>query len=110
MKLNENIDWAKDWKKITFSENLQICGVFRGRSAANIQVKSKDDNKYYTIFLTDFIDMVVAGKIKKSEIKGIFEVKKRGSNFGIRLVDTPKMETIKDLPFKPRYYPVPDWV
>lgn len=105
----ENINWAKDWRNITFEDSVRVIGFARGRSAANIRVKSTSKNEFFTIFLTDFFDMLKNGDVVDMIISGTFEVKKRGRNFGVRLKGVPEYKEVT--PFDPdSRHPIPEYI
>ncbi|MCP4697106.1 MAG: hypothetical protein GY862_09690 [Gammaproteobacteria bacterium] len=88
MEPNEVSDWKTQWKKVEFTAELKIVSYSRGRSAANIVACDVDKAKY-TIFLTDYIDMLHNGDIVDNQITGVWIVRKRGRNFGVKLKSTP---------------------
>ena len=91
--MNRDREWSKknDWKTFEFEETLEVIGISRGRSAANFEAKSTTKNEYYTIFMTDLLDMLKNGSVKKNGIiSGTFVIKKRGQNLGVRLKNTPE--------------------
>ena len=90
--MDKKIDWESDWKDVRFNGSLCIVGIVRGRSAAHFEAYDKQANKKYTIFLTDFLDMLQAGDVNDASITGEFKVMKRGRNFGVRLVNTGDRE------------------
>ena len=67
-----------------FTDTLVYSGYSRGRSAAYFNFKSKTDERNYTVFLTDFEEMVF--KMANGEITGKFTFCKRGQNFGLKMI------------------------
>lgn len=102
------INWSKDWKTVEFEDTLVITGIVRGQSAAHIEAKSAINDNHYTIFLTDLLDMMANGDIAGMNLSGIFIVRKRGANLGIRLKHTPDREAIH--PKYPMSRPIPNYV
>ena len=94
---------------MSFSCTVSVVGYSRGRSAANIDVQEVGTENYYTIFLTDFMDMLKHGDLQNGQISGEFIVRKRGRNFGIRLKSTPRIEDSRDYA-KTHNYPVPAYL
>lgn len=75
------------WRDNTpFTDVLVVDSFSRGRSAANINAKSKTTGIEYTFFMSDFLDVVRECTIVKGEIEEkqwVFV--KKGANFGIAL-------------------------
>ena len=105
---NAKINWAEDWRSVTFEDSVRIVGFTRGRSAANVDAKSTTKEEYFTIFLTDFFDMLENGDVAGMVITGTFEVKKRGRDLGIRLKSTPKRDKQKVSFYSDR--PIPRYI
>lgn len=75
------------WRDNTpFTDVLVVDSFSRGRSAANINAKSKTTGIVYTFFMSDFLEVVKDCTIVKGEIeerKWLFV--KKGANFGLAL-------------------------
>lgn len=65
-----------------FEAELKFEGFSRGRSAANAVYKNAT-GACFTVFLTDFADLVRAGE-RLDVVKGTWVATKRGANYGIR--------------------------
>lgn len=73
------------WKdNCIWNDELKYDSYYRGRSAAGMSFRSLRFGRIYTVFMTDFDDMVYL--MKYGVIIGDFTFCKRGSNYGVRLV------------------------
>lgn len=76
------------WKPNTpFVAVMKLTSYSRGRSAANFEVEDESGNRY-TMFLTDFVDLVKHCKLeygKTQRLKWAFC--KRGSNYGLQCLE-----------------------
>jgi hypothetical protein len=86
----EMLSWAPGWGQVEWKDNyewednLEYESFGRGRSAVHIYFRSLITGKKYTMFMTDFHDVVkdmVTGRIS-----GTFTFQKRGANYGMRRV------------------------
>lgn len=78
--------WAKDFKWFDlepFESELEIVDYERGRSAARFIAKDAESGIRYPVFLTDM--MALIPHIVNGKVRGTWEAKKRGANYGIRL-------------------------
>jgi len=73
-----------------FEDSLEYTGFTRGRSAANLQMKSIITGREYTVFITDLGDMF--RKADKGIVSGTFTFCKRGANFGTVAVPAEPLE------------------
>ena len=77
------------WKQNeVFEANLRVESFSRGRSAANFNVKNMQTGAEYTMFLTDFLDLLQKHVLDHGEtprLKWCFA--KRGANYGIMMAD-----------------------
>lgn len=70
-----------------FEAELEFKGFQRGRSAAHaVYVKADDKSWEVTMFITDLKDVIKQG-LAPLYLSGRFEYVKRGTNFGVRLVE-----------------------
>lgn len=77
-----------------FDDGLAVMNYFRGRSAANFILRSANDGRRYTIFLTDFMEALTLANAYKADVDGksrmvlvgLWEFIKRGANFGVRML------------------------
>lgn len=77
------------WKEnFEFEDTLIITGMSRGRSAANFNLQSTIDSKNYNLFMTDIVDLIRKVTITNGKIKGRWTFVKRGSNYGVKLLET----------------------
>lgn len=81
----DSIIWKENYE---FEDTLYLNGMSRGRSAANFDLLSQTNSKSYNLFMTDIVDMVQNGNINKGIIKGRWTFVKRGSNYGIKLLES----------------------
>lgn len=103
-------DWGQEWREVEFKDKVELIGIIRGCSAANFEAYSAQTKRIYTIFMTDFLDMVLDGKVNGAFIEGVFEVTKRGKNLGIRLKDVPKRDKRQTKRVYPVTYRIPRYV
>lgn len=68
-----------------FDDCLTLVDFARGRSAAYFHWEGSDGRRY-TMFMTDFVDLVKSSVIIKGSVKGRWTFCKRGANFGVKLV------------------------
>jgi hypothetical protein len=78
--------WDKvEWKdNCEWEDNLEYESFGRGRSAVHIYFRSLITGNKYTMFMTDFHDIIkdmVTGRVS-----GTFTFQKRGANYGMRRV------------------------
>lgn len=92
MEIKDVKDWKKEWREVEFNDTAILIGICRGRSAAHYKAYLEDHKAFATVFMKDFLDMVKANHVVGDKISGLFIIKKRGANFGIRLKD---IETYK---------------
>lgn len=70
-----------------FEASLKFKGFQRGRSAAHaIYTKADDESWEVTMFMTDLKDVINAG-LAPLYLSGRFKYVKRGTNFGVKLVE-----------------------
>jgi len=70
-----------------FMADLTFTGFQRGRSAAYAIWQKQYDVSTYPMFLTDLEALILSGKMSLT-VSGLWLVKKRGQNYGIRLTET----------------------
>lgn len=68
-----------------FEETLTYSGYGRGRSSATIHFKDAKNNEY-SMFLSDFDELMRSGKLSGNQIKAKWTFAKKGRNFGIKMV------------------------
>lgn len=68
-----------------FGDTLEYVDYSRGRSAAYFNFVSLNTNRKYTMFMTDFNDIVHL--LEKGRITGTFTFQKRGMNYGVKKID-----------------------
>jgi len=77
------------WKEnYEFKDTLIITGMSLGRSAANFNLQSTINNKNYNLFMTDIVDLIQKATITQGKINGRWTFVKRGSNYGVKLIET----------------------
>ena len=77
-----------EWRdNAELSDTLTLDRIARGRSAANFKLVGSDGTKY-TMFMKDLFDACTNGTVKKGKIKGVFCFVKRGSNYGVKQINT----------------------
>ena len=76
-----DITWINN---LVFADELTIRDYSRGRSAANFTLVNSEGQSF-TMFLTDFIDVIKRCTITNGRFSGTFTFVKRGQNYGVRL-------------------------
>lgn len=72
----------------TFEANLSVDGFSRGRSAANFTVKNMQTGAKYTMFLTDFLNLLKEHVLDHGETPRLkWQFTKRGQNYGVMLAE-----------------------
>jgi hypothetical protein len=69
-----------------FKAHLTYTGCGRGRSAIHFYFEDLETRIKYQMFLTDMDDVISRGLAPLS-LRGTWEVVKRGSNYGVRMVE-----------------------
>ena len=88
--LNGKVRWYSGDKydeerdNFVWDDKLEYDGYGRGCSSCVIFFKSLNDRKEYTMFMTDFNDIV--DLLNKGCIEGQFTFCKRGMNYGIKKI------------------------
>lgn len=77
-------DLCKWVKNAPFTATMTVIGTSRGRSSVKFHLQC-DDGKPWEMFVTDFCDLAKHATIKDGVVTGIWEVAKRGANYGLRL-------------------------
>lgn len=77
----KSVLWVQNYE---FDDTLEISTYSRGRSAANFQLESKITGREYTVFMSNFLEIVM--KMKYGVIEDRFTFVKQGQNYGLRLV------------------------
>lgn len=80
--IKSEIVWA-DNKPFVATLTLQTSQ--RGRSAAYFMWKDTATNKTYPMFMADMLDLVLQKTIVNGVVVGLWQVRKRGQNYGIAL-------------------------
>ena len=70
-----------------FTDTLEIVEGHRGRSAAQVELKSTTKNWYYIMFFGGFLKAMKKLEVKDGKCTGTFRHVQRGQNYGIELVD-----------------------
>lgn len=70
-----------------FTDTMEIVEGYRGRSAAQVELKSTTKNWYYTMFFGGFLKAMKKLEVKDGKFTGTFRHVQRGQNYGIELVD-----------------------
>ena len=84
------VHYPESWRKPTFKPNYEFADALeyktyhRGRSAAYFEFQSITTGKKFTMFMTDFNDIVP--RLVKGMISGTFTFTKRGQNYGVKRV------------------------
>jgi hypothetical protein len=68
-----------------FDEVLEVVGFYRGRSAAGLELSDVGRRRFYPCFLKE--SMAVIQAATKGVVNGRWTFCKRGSNFGIKLLE-----------------------
>lgn len=85
------MEYPEAWRSIEWRENtpfeaeLTFQSFSRGRSAANA-VYENAAGATFTVFLTDFADLVTSGE-RLDVVRGTWVATKRGQNYGIRRLE-----------------------
>lgn len=79
-----------DWRpNDPFHATLQLDSLRSGRSAKYVvwtAANSPSDTRTYPMFVTDLLDVVAAGVAPGGIVSGRWMVRKRGANYGLRLM------------------------
>lgn len=79
---NYSYSYPTDWRENTiFETSVHIEGTYRGRSAARINIYSKDLNEHYSLGLDAFVEACKAFGVKNGNLKGKWTFRKQGSNY-----------------------------
>ena len=79
--------WRQDFKWFDlepFDSEMVIEDYERGRSAARFIARDTESDIRYPVFLTDMMDLIPL--MVNGRVSGKWEAKKRGANYGIRIV------------------------
>lgn len=74
-----NLHWKDNYE---FEDTLKYSGFSRRTSSCNVQFKSINDNKEYTMFMKELDDCIF--NLVEGKLKGRFTFVKRGENYGIK--------------------------
>jgi hypothetical protein len=85
INFHERYEWKPNY---VFEDELQFLGFYRGRSSAGITFESKKHKSQYTMFLIDFKDLILNNLVEFGKIQGKWTFVKRGTNFGVRFLNT----------------------
>jgi hypothetical protein len=69
-----------------FDDRMIYVRLHDGRHAARCDVKSATTGREYSMFLSDFHDIITHGRLINGEIQGTFRFVKKGSGQAIKLV------------------------
>lgn len=80
-------EWfSPTWKdNYEFKDRLEYYGYGRGRSSITMDFKSTTDGKRYSMFISDFDDIVC--DLENGIIEGKFTFVKKGRNFGLKRIE-----------------------
>jgi len=80
---------VEDRPNTEFEARLRIIGTERGQSAARFVAEHVDTGVRYPIFITDILAIIQGpGFSAGGHILGTWQARKRGQNYGLRLVTT----------------------
>lgn len=72
----------------SFEDTLVYQGYGRGRSAVYVNFVRESNGKSVTMFISDFIDISVAGRMcDGGKVTGVFTFVKKGANYGCALLE-----------------------
>lgn len=92
---NEMPSWIPPWNSgrplewtpnTPFDATMEIEEVQRGRAAANFIARDIDTDTRYPLFMTEALNLMRRGRIRKGRASGTWTVVKRGPAFSISLV------------------------
>lgn len=75
----------------TFEAFLKVKGISRGTSSATFELSDVVNEVEYTMFMKDMLEMINNSILDGGYIFGKFTYCKRGSNYGIKLVEQLKI-------------------
>lgn len=93
---NEMPSWIPPWNggqplewipNHPFDATLEIEEVQRGRAAANFIARDVDTDTRYSLFITEALNLMRNGRIRRGRVTGKWIVVKRGPAYSISLVD-----------------------
>ena len=67
-----------------FNATMTVEGMTRGRSSIKFELTGA--GKRWEMFATDFCELAQRASISNGEVAGMWEVCKRGANYGLRMV------------------------
>jgi hypothetical protein len=75
---------ADEWRdNLEFDATVEMCGHYRGRSAARVRVRNVADKTTYSMGLAGFYDAVLAFGVCNGKIKGRWTFVKQGTNYAL---------------------------
>lgn len=74
----------------SFGATLTLQTSQRGRSAAYFMWLDNTTGKTYPMFMADMLDLILQKTIVKGVVVGLWQVRKRGQNYGIALAQNYK--------------------
>lgn len=76
--------YSGDWRpEIEFEATIEVVRTVRGRSASYLIVKDQNGVEH-SMFISELVEALY--NFKKGKCKGVWVPKKRGQNFGLKLV------------------------
>jgi len=79
------------WRpNVPFAATLTLQNIFHGQSAANF-VWTDAEQRRWPMFLADLEELICFGSIVWSQTSGVWQVRKRGQNYGLAMA--PEVKT-----------------
>ena len=81
MEKNDEVEWIDNY---VFTTTMTIGDYGRGRSSISIYMRD-ENGKEYTMFISDFMEVVTIKGIENGKFSGEFTFCKKGQNYGLQL-------------------------
>ena len=76
-----------EWRdNVPFSTEMLVIDYERGRSAVRVILQDAASGSKYPMFISDFVDLAIKGRISEGEVNGTWVGCKKGQNYGIKAV------------------------
>jgi len=79
-----NIEWRPN---VPFEAELRLTTYGRGRSAVSFIFEDVSTGIQYSMFVSDFTEVVLKKDLKQGAVSGTWWVVKRGKNYGLALCE-----------------------
>lgn len=66
-----------------FDDEFQLVNYHKGRSAVGFICKSLRDKREHSMFISDFVYMIMNATLVNGVVKGKFQYRKQGASYGV---------------------------